>query len=60
VGAPAILRCVRHHGKFADISIAELNLMKLRLFLVLLGLAAATPASPASFYTQRFDDPKAV
>ena len=32
----------------------------MRLFLVLLGLAAITPVWPASFYTQRMDDPKAV
>ena len=33
---------------------------KLTLFLVLLGLAAAGPAKPASFYAQRLDDPRAV
>lgn len=33
---------------------------RLRLFLVLLGLAAATPARPASFYAQRLEDPKAI
>ncbi len=57
---PDILRCAAIKQDSPEISTAEQNPMRLRLFLVLLGLVTATSAWPASFYTQRLEDPTAV